>query len=545
MAQPEVDFGQFLEGDEQCRRATALAWLGSALAKQEGCRTAARHCLAGAVQLAPNDPYHFTAFVELDAMATGTDEHLDLLAPSLRQAAGRCEEHIRASIEVTRAWLTLAKIRLLLGDEDGAMDALCLGARCAETELPLEDFQHSLARLKDALDKPRPDKPRSSVALLDLCAQLLAQAKAWPTATNRSAFEWLQPVEKRFEFLPGQRVVLLAGSTNTEDAVRWPAYEKHLRAALSGYEGYVLTGGTTAGLCGLVARVARDLNGVGQAKIELVGYVPEDLPSGAAAESGFPNFVRTKGTCDFSVQEPLQMWADLLASGVAPQDVSLLCLGGGAVSAAELALAWALGARSSVLADGSTAAGRFASVLEWAGDLAGRGSLVPDDAAALAAWFVFELPIDASMWEAAGQAVHEAYVTSQHKKARQPNLLPWAHLRDDFKHSNRHQAACSAGILRRAGFLVERTALKTEEIPLPKFTVEEVEPMAEAEHGRWLVERLNAGWRYGKKKDEACRLSPWLVAWRDLREDIRDYDREAVRAWPKILAGAGWIVRHP
>jgi hypothetical protein len=62
------------------------------------------------------------------------------------------------------------------------------------------------------------------------------------------------------------------------------------------------------------------------------------------------------------------------------------------------------------------------------------------------------------MWEHAGRAVREAYVASQHKKATQPNLLPWTRLRADFKHSNRHQACC-ANILRRAGFVVERTAV--------------------------------------------------------------------------------------
>ena len=56
-------------------------------------------------------------------------------------------------------------------------------------------------------------------------------------------------------------------------------------------------------------------------------------------------------------------------------------------------------------------------------------------------------------------------------------------------------------ILRGAGFVVERTWFKPEQIPPPMFTLDELEVMAKAEHGRWVVERLSAGWRYWKKHD--------------------------------------------
>jgi len=532
VAQPKADLSRFMESDERNRRATALAWLGSVLSKVPGQRDEARACFAGAVQLVPENPLHFTSFVELDMVASGTNEHLALLAPSLRQAAGRCETHIYACIEVTRAWLILSKIRLFLGEHSGALDALCMAARRAENHHPIEEFQRSLDRLKDAIGRRDPQ-----VAVLDQCAHFLAKMKLWQTGASLDGFDW-RPLVKRFEFKPQSRYVILAGSTFADDAARWPAYETHLRAAFTGYEGYLLTGGTTAGICSIAGRIANDFNTAKTAKIELVGYVPEHLPPGASVEPAFANLVRTPNR-DFGIAEPLQMWADLVLSGIDPRQVRLICLGGGEISAVELALAWTLGARSVALADGRAAALRFAHLLEHAADLPRNGILLPDDPATWAGLLTFDAPIEAAKWESAGRMVHEAYLDMMRKNASQSNLLPWSHLSEGFKHSNRHQAACAADILRRSGFRVETVSLAADKIPLPEFTAEEIEKLAEQEHGRWNVERFNQGWRYGASKDEARKISPCLVAWKDLPDNIKAYDREAVRDWPSILAKAG------
>jgi hypothetical protein len=76
------------------------------------------------------------------------------------------------------------------------------------------------------------------------------------------------------------------------------------------------------------------------------------------------------------------------------------------------------------------------------------------------------------------------------------------------------------------------------------FTDNEVERMAELEHGRWNVERLRDGWRYGKQRDDAGKIHDCLVSWQELPDDIKRYDRDAVRAFPEILAKAGLELRR-
>src|SRR5262249_32579661 len=147
-------------------------WLGWANSRVPGRRSLAHTCLERAVELVPDDPYHLTAFVELDVIASGTDDHLSLLAPSLRQASRRCEEHLRAGIEITRTWLTLTKLRFLLNDPFASFEALCVGARSAETHHPIAELLNSLEQLKDAIGSRRP-----AVDWLCACAELLTKAK--------------------------------------------------------------------------------------------------------------------------------------------------------------------------------------------------------------------------------------------------------------------------------------------------------------------------------------------------------------------------------
>jgi len=529
VAQPEAALDFPVEAQPRQRRAAALGWLGSELVKAAGHRAEARNCLSRAVQLAPDDPYHLTAFVELDVVASGTDEHLALLAPSLHQAAGRCEQHIHAGIEVTRAWLTLAKIRLLLGEETGAFEALCIASRAAENAHPLADFQRSLDQLDDAIGKRQP-----FISILNQTALLLVKAKE--NAAN-SAGQWL-PLVKQFDYARPGRVLILAGRTAADSESELRQFEPHLKSSLEGFAGCVLTGGTDVGVCGLAARLVAGLQSSGA--VELVGY----LPSAVSASPAFKQVVRTAKTADFSALEPVQMWVDLLASGVQAKDVTLLCLGGGLISSQELALAWALGARSVVIGDDGVAAKRFTTLLKACGKDQGRGMVLPNDPATLTALIAFDQPLDARRWEKAGMAAHQAYLEERSKHPTQTNLVAWSLLREDFKHSNRHQVACSADMLRKAGFEVVQSELPVSEIPLPEFAPDEVERMAEMEHGRWNVERLNSGWRYGEKKDEECKLSPYLVSWTQLPEAIKAYDRQAVQTWPRILAQAGLQVRR-
>jgi hypothetical protein len=60
------------------------------------------------------------------------------------------------------------------------------------------------------------------------------------------------------------------------------------------------------------------------------------------------------------------------------------------------------------------------------------------------------------------------------------------------------------------------------------------------EHERWVAERLRAGWKYTSGgKNHGRKESPYLVPWDELGEEIKEWDRVAVRGMPAFLARAG------
>lgn len=53
-----------------------------------------------------------------------------------------------------------------------------------------------------------------------------------------------------------------------------------------------------------------------------------------------------------------------------------------------------------------------------------------------------------------------------------------------------------------------------------------VEKMAENVHDIWAKNRIEQGWTYGATRNDALKQHPCLVAYKDLPEEEREYDRK-------------------
>ncbi len=111
---------------------------------------------------------------------------------------------------------------------------------------------------------------------------------------------------------------------------------------------------------------------------------------------------------------------------------------------------------------------------------------------------------------------------------------------ESLKESNRHSADAALVKLSAVGcgieLLTDATAIHFS------FAPEEIECMSVIEHQRWVDERTTQGWKLSPMKDVDKKLSPYLVPWEQLPEDIREYDRNVVRGMPMFLAKAGFQV---
>ncbi len=136
------------------------------------------------------------------------------------------------------------------------------------------------------------------------------------------------------------------------------------------------------------------------------------------------------------------------------------------------------------------------------------------------------------------KAIHEKYVKDQEgkKPASDPSMQPWDKLSENLRESNRRQADHIPEKLRRVG--CGFAPVTDKEPAIFEFTPAEIETMAELEHERWTSERLLDGWLYGEKRDVENKISPYLVPWNDLTDDVKEWDRQAMRGLSEFLGKA-------
>jgi RyR domain len=149
--------------------------------------------------------------------------------------------------------------------------------------------------------------------------------------------------------------------------------------------------------------------------------------------------------------------------------------------------------------------------------------------------------VDEATIEAVARALHQDYVRHEREAGwttdTNPAMVTWEELPEGLRDSNRHQARHIATKLAALGYEIGPTG--DPAAGTASFSTEELERMARMEHERWVGERQAAGWAYGSVKDPSRKLSPYLVPWESLPEEIREHDRRAVRAIPRVLAMVG------
>ncbi len=148
-----------------------------------------------------------------------------------------------------------------------------------------------------------------------------------------------------------------------------------------------------------------------------------------------------------------------------------------------------------------------------------------------------------SVNEDLARGVHAFYVRRRRQEgiSGDPSMAPWDVIPEDLRESSRRQAIDFQHKIGQLGYTIS-PALEAEPEPFV-FSADDLEQLATMEHDRFVAERLGAGWVYGARRSLKERRSPYLVCWGCLSEPIREYDREAVRDFPLVLAREGYSVR--
>lgn len=539
---------------------------------------------AEAHRLAPEEPRVLVPFLECELQIRKDDRVLRMMRGSLQAGIDECRRRIDLQVHVPQSHLEEGRLALYLepGRPYAALAAYSRAVAdlrsCAFIATELEALERIVAALQKGPDAGKLEECASlqgfvwvrdflRVALVARSRRIVREFDRKKKGDDRGDGDteggevpaWLVKRARRWSegaLLAGigtadgtlaprfsDPVLIVAGGCSPEAEQEVGSCRAMLRRALAGFSGTVIGGGTEAGISGLTARL------VGRRPdVRLLGYLPADRPPSDRVHRAY-TIIEARG-CGYTPLGPLQTWADLLRAEIAPEDVRVLGVNGGDLAGFEYRLALALGAPVGVIQGSGRAAERLLPDPFWQ-DAEGFAPL-PRDPASIEAFVNLgrraEAPLTGRKLDQLARRVHENYRRDNlgNPKKMPANLLPWRKLPDHLKGSNRDQVRYAVFVLRRAGFeVVPHRGSARSKPRVPDTYRDWLEFMAEMEHGRYNAERLSTGWRLGDENDATRRTNPTLVAWDSLPNSIKQYDRDAVEAWPALLWRAGLKIVDP
>lgn len=86
--------------------------------------------------------------------------------------------------------------------------------------------------------------------------------------------------------------------------------------------------------------------------------------------------------------------------------------------------------------------------------------------------------------------------------------------------------------------------LDTSDVILPESLSPLLEHLAENTHEVWAAQRMQDGWTYGPQRDDVQKKHPCLVAYAELPESEKVYDRQVAEAALKVVVKLGYSIRR-
>jgi hypothetical protein len=84
--------------------------------------------------------------------------------------------------------------------------------------------------------------------------------------------------------------------------------------------------------------------------------------------------------------------------------------------------------------------------------------------------------------------------------------------------------------------------LETRHVDLTSQLLGLLERLAENTHDVWARQRMAEGWTYGPQRDDSQKKHPCLVAYADLPESEKEYDRKTAAETLKAVIALGYSI---
>jgi len=477
-----------------------------------------------AYELDPTDAYPLGNYLESEIVKEKNLSTTALIKPIINKAIQRCKACIDVRVNIPWAYYDIGKLKLFLGDPYNSFSAYAKAIDLSTAEFMIETSLNSLKRMEVIKDLLK--GYHWIVNLLWLGLAVKYENDTAKKEINKKALS---------KTINGKSpIIILVGGSASSDKQKMDSYGQLLFKAFDGYSGTIVSGGTTTG----ISRIAGDLKARYSDSIYTVGYVPKKISIKVDEnQKRYNEICKTNGE-HFSPLEATQYWLDIISSSIRAEQVKLLVIDGGKISVAECKLALTFGAKVGIIEGSGGETSKLFSDTDW--NMSNNLIQLPKDAAIIKSFINSgNSEMDENLREIIAKDIHEQYRETKMKKPEisEPSLAKWKNLQENLKESNLNQADQIYEKLNRVGCGVRK--IIEREIALMKFSESEIELMAELEHARWVVERLSDGWKPASEKNVAKKLSPYLVSWEFLSEEIKDYDRNTVKKIPEYLAKVG------
>lgn len=139
-------------------------------------------------------------------------------------------------------------------------------------------------------------------------------------------------------------ILIIAGGASLINETKVNEYHNMLLKLMSDFKGTIISGGTTAGIPGLVGQIKTELEQNKTGEFDLLGYLPQSLPDNVSKSPAYDYLFETDSN-DFSVLEVLNYWSDIILAGNDPSNVILIGIDGGEISMLEYKIALLLDAK--------------------------------------------------------------------------------------------------------------------------------------------------------------------------------------------------------
>lgn len=84
--------------------------------------------------------------------------------------------------------------------------------------------------------------------------------------------------------------------------------------------------------------------------------------------------------------------------------------------------------------------------------------------------------------------------------------------------------------------------INTQDVELPQELMVLAEKLAKNVHEVWSQTRMEQGWKYGKERNDAKKLHPCLIAYEDLPESEKEFDRNTSQETLRLIMKLGFKI---